>query len=435
MKLPQILTSLMLLSAAAQAVVPGIRPPQTRAQLPNRSGAYTLCVKDGGPKIQAHDAAGEFYARQTLQQLRREHGGVLPEGLQVTDYPRYEWRGLHVDVSRHFFELSVLKQMVDSMAALKLNRLHLHLTDGPGWRLEIKGYPRLTSIGAWRKDLGPGQHEWADFRIGPDFPKIYGGFYTQEQMRELVDYARERHVMVVPEIDMPGHAYATLVAYPHFRLQQFRLEETQCGRDILDTENPEVRQFARRVLDELMQIFPADTPIHLGGDEVDTTLLSREQQRRFIQELVDYLAEHGRTAITWDEAAENGVRGQWVMLWRPDKLQTVLDTGLPVILCPLSHFYFDYPQSDRPGEPGAPNTFVISAETVHSYTPPNAQQVLGIQANLWSEQIDTPERLFYMTYPRAAIMAEHAWGSPLRSFRELMQNWRQHAPSIVPRPQ
>lgn len=435
MRLPQILTAVLLLTAAAQAVVPGVHSTHPEAPLPKIPGAYTLREVNGQNDIQAYDAAGEFYARQTLQQLRNEHGGTLPKGLQITDYPRYEWRGLHVDVSRHFFELSVLKQMIDSMAALKLNRLHLHLTDGPGWRLEIKKYPRLTAVGAWRKDLGPGQHEWADFRIGPNFPKIYGGFYTQEQMRELVAYARERHVMVVPEIDMPGHAFATLVAYPHFRLPQFALEETQCGRDILNVEHPEVLEFARNVLDELMQIFPADTPIHLGGDEVDTSLLSREQQRCFIQKLVDYLAEHGRTAITWDEAAENGVRGQWVMLWRPDKLQTVLDTGLPVILCPLSHFYFDYPQSDRPGEPGAPNTFVISAETVHSYTPPNAPQVLGIQANLWSEQIDSPARLFYMAYPRAAVMAEHAWGSPRRSLPQLIRNWHQHAPNIIPRPQ
>ena len=315
--------------------------------------------------------------------------------------------------------------MVDTMAALKLNRLHLHLTDGPGWRLEIKSYPRLTSVGAWRKKLEPGPHEWADFRIGPDFPEIYGGFYTQKEMREFIAYARERHVMVVPEIDLPGHAFATLVAYPHFRLPPFALEETQCGRDILNVEHPEVIQFAKRVLDELMEIFPEDTPIHLGGDEVDTTLLSREQQRKFVQMLVDYLAARGRRAITWDEAAENGVRGQWVMLWRPDKLQMALETGMPLILCPLSHFYFDYPQSDRPGEPGAPNTFVISPQKVHSYTPPHAPQVLGLQANLWSEHIDSEKRLFYMAFPRAAVLAEQAWGSPRRPLNNLLRDWQE----------
>ncbi|MBQ8516877.1 MAG: family 20 glycosylhydrolase [Akkermansia sp.] len=415
---------LLILTATAQAVVPGVQRDDA-VELPKIAGAYTLAVKDEQCRVQAHDAAGAFYADQTLQQLRREHNGQLPEGLRVTDYPRYEWRGLHVDVSRHFFDMAVLRRMVNTMAALKLNRLHLHLTDGPGWRLEIKSYPRLTSVGAWRKKLGPGPHEWADFRIGPDFPEIYGGFYTQEQMREFIAYARERHVMVVPEIDLPGHAFATLVAYPHFRLPQFTLAETQCGRDILNVEHPEVIQFAKRVLDELMAIFPEDTPIHLGGDEVDTTLLSREQQRKFIQMLVDYLAAHGRRAITWDEAAENGVRGQWVMLWRPDKLQMALETGLPLILCPLSHFYFDYPQSESPGEPGAPNTFVISPQKVHSYTPPLAPQVLGIQANLWSEQIDSAERLFYMAFPRAAVMAEHAWGSPRRPLNNILLDWQQ----------
>lgn len=415
---------LLMTAAAAQAVVPGVQQDGAAA-LPQIHGAYTLRVEKGQPQVQAHDAAGEFYANQTLQQLLIEHDGKLPEGLQMTDFPRYEWRGLHVDVSRHFFDMAVLRRMVDTMAMLKFNRLHLHLTDGPGWRLEIKRYPRLTSVGAWRKKLGPGPHEWADFRIGPDYPEIYGGFYTQEQMREFIAYARERHVMVVPEVDLPGHAFATLVAYPHFRLPQFTLEETQCGRDILNVEHPEVLEFAKNVLDELMGIFPADTPIHLGGDEVDTALLSREQQRVFIQRLVDYLAERGRRAITWDEAAENGVRGQWVMLWRPDKLQMALATGMPLILCPLSHFYFDYPQSDRPGEPGAPNTFVISPQKVHGYTPPRAPQVLGMQANLWSEQIDSAERLFYMAFPRAAVLAEHAWGSPRRPFNHLLRNWQQ----------
>lgn len=422
---------LLMTAAAAQAVVPGVQRDDA-AELPKIHGAYTLRVEKGQPRVQAHDTAGEFYANQTLQQLLIEHDGKLPEGLQMTDFPRYEWRGLHVDVSRHFFDMAVLRRMVDTMAMLKFNRLHLHLTDGPGWRLEIKRYPRLTSVGAWRKKLGPGPHEWADFRIGPDYPEIYGGFYTQEQMREFIAYARERHVMVVPEVDLPGHAFATLVAYPHFRLPQFTLEETQCGRDILNVQHPEVIQFAKAVLDELMEIFPADTPIHLGGDEVDTTLLSQEQQREFIQMLVDYLAERGRQAITWDEAAENGVRGQWIMLWRPDKLQMALETGLPLILCPLSHFYFDYPQHDRPNEPGAPNTFVISAEKVHGYTPPVAPQVLGIQGNLWSEQIDTPERLFYMAFPRAALLAELAWRGSQRQFSDWLKEWTLVAPSFSP---
>lgn len=170
-----------------------------------------------------------------------------------------------------------------------------------------------------------------------------------------------------------------------------------------------------------MEFFPKDTPIHLGGDEVDTALLSHEQQREFLQHLVDYLAAHGRQAITWDEAAENGVRGQWGMLWRPDKLQKVLEAGHPVILCPLSHFYFDYPQTNRPDEPGAPNTFVISAQKVHSYTPPAAPQVLGMQGNLWSEQIDSAERLFYMAFPRAVLLAEKVWGAPDRPFDEVLK--------------
>ncbi len=314
---------------------------------------------------------------------------------------RVEWRGLHVDVSRHFFGVEVLQQLIDRMAELNYNRLHLHLTDGPGWRLEIKRYPRLTSVGAWRKRLPVGKWNWKAHEIGSHFTDCYGGYYTQAEMRSLIAYGAERGIMLVPEIDMPGHAYACLVAYPELAL----VPPPGCklGRDVLAVEKPEVRQFAREVLDEVMAIFPKGTPIHLGGDEVDTRLLTHEQQRVFMQEMVDYVIERGYPAITWDEAACNGVRGQWVMLWRAEMMEQVLAMAQPVILCPNSHLYFDYPQRHEDAEA---NEHVITVETVRSFRAPALPHVLGMQGNVWTEHIRTPEQLFHMAFPRAEVLAE-----------------------------
>ena len=314
---------------------------------------------------------------------------------------RPTWRGLHVDVSRHYFEPAVLRQFMDRMADLNYNRLHLHLTDGPGWRLEIKRYPRLTSVAAWRKRLPAGPWNWRSHEIGSHFHECYGGFYTQEDMRQLIAYGAERGIMLVPEVDLPGHAYATLVAYPELAIEP--PPGCKLGRDVLAVQRPEVRRFVRDVLDEIMAIFPPGTPIHLGGDEVDPRLLSCEDQRDFLQEMVDYVQSRGYPAITWDEAACNGVRGQWVMLWRAEMYERVMALNMPVILCPNSHFYFDYPQDPQSAAPGE---HVITTETVRSFRIPSAPHVLGVQANLWTEHIRTPEQLFHMAFPRAEVLAE-----------------------------
>lgn len=317
---------------------------------------------------------------------------------------RPQWRGLHVDVSRHFFAPDVLRQLMDRMETLQFNRLHLHLTDGPGWRLEIKSFPLLTEVGAWRKKLPPGEWGWQDHEIGNHFPECYGGYYTQQEMKELVEYGAARGIMLVPEIDMPGHAYAALVAYPELALEP--PPGCKLGRDVLAVNKPEVLAFAKAVLDEVMLLFPPGTPIHLGGDEVDAALLSVEQQRDFMQELVNYVTVRGYPAITWDEAACNGVRGQWVMLWRAEQMERVLAMKMPVILCPNSHFYFDYPQSEASAAPGER---VISCDTVRSFRMPRSPYVLGLQGNLWSERIFTPAQLFHMAFPRAGVMAETFW--------------------------
>ncbi len=408
-----LLPLLLALAATAQAVIPA--PRDVEDAVP---GAYRLCCEGGHWKVESADEAGRFYARQTQRQL--EAAGELADTLCVVDSPRYAWRGLHLDVSRHFFPPDELRRFIDRMAALKLNRLHLHLTDGAGWRFEVKAYPRLTQVGAWRRDKTDRPWDWPATELGCGYDRDYGGFYTQAELRELVAYAAARHVMLVPELDVPGHSYAVLFCYPEMALPGFEPRGNGLhGQDVLRVRSPQVIRFVETVLDELMGIFPPETPIHLGGDEVPTDLLSAEEQRAFMQHCVDYLQAHGRQAITWDEAAELGVRGQIVMLWRAEKLGEMLCRGHRLILCPTRPFYFNYPRfaGDTPGD--AP---VNSLENVFAYNPPQGN-ILGLQANLWTEHIRTAEELYARAYPRAAALAERAWGSPKRPLGDFLRDW------------
>lgn len=426
MRLLPLLSLAGMLTTAAQGVIPAPQhisgnPAEPLPALPQVEGAYTLrySAQKGEWEVNARDAAGRRYAQLTAAALVRENGGTPPPYVAVCDYPRHAWRGLHLDVSRHFFPPEVVREYIDRMAELKLNRLHLHLTDGPGWRIEIKKYPRLTEFAAWRKDLGVEDWEWPSIKIGPNHPKVEGGFYTQDQMRELVQYARGRGIMIVPEIDMPGHSYAAIAAYPEIGRADFPQMGLR-GGDVLDVTNPRSLEFAKDVLTELMQLFPVDTPLHLGGDEVLPQFATREQQRDWMQRLVDFCREHGREAIVWDEAATNGVQRQTTMVWHASGTETLFHSGAPLILCPCSHFYFDYrPTEDDPGSVPA----VITLQKVFEYTVPQGN-IRGIQANLWTEHITTPQRLFHMAFPRAAALSERAWGSPKRPFADFQKDLR-----------
>ncbi len=409
----------------AEAVIPAPRG------IAEGQGAYRLTREGGLWTVKAADAAGQFYAEQTRRQL--EAAGVAANGLAVADSPLYAWRGLHLDVSRHFFTVAEVKRFIDRMAALKLNRLHLHLTDGPGWRWAVKAYPRLTQIGAWRRDKTSEPWNWRGTELGAGHDRDYGGYYTQTELRDLIHYAAERHIMIVPEVDFPGHSYAALFCYPELALPGFEPQGNGLrGRDMLNVRDPNVITFVETVLDELMALFPAGTPIHLGGDEVPTDILSAEEQRVFMQHCVDYVRAHGREAITWDDAACMGVRRQIIMLWRPDKLEEVLATGQPLILCPCRPLYFDYPRfkGDSPttGEP------VNSLADVLAYTPPNKGNILGLQGNLWTEHIRNESELHAKAFPRAAALSERAWGSPARPMPDLLRDWERLAPSAKTKP-
>lgn len=426
MRLHLLIPAFAVWLAAAQGVIPApqhisCNPAEPLPALPQVEGAYTLrySAQKGKWEVDARDAAGRRYAQLTAAALVRENGGTPPPYVAVCDYPRHAWRGLHLDVSRHFFPPEVVKEYIDRMAELKLNRLHLHLTDGPGWRIEIKKYPRLTEFAAWRKDLGVEDWEWPSIKIGPNHPKVEGGFYTQDQMRELVQYARGRGIMIVPEIDMPGHSYAAIAAYPEIGRTDFPQMGLR-GGDVLDVANPRSLEFAKDVLTELMQLFPADTPLHLGGDEVLPQFATPDQQRDWMQRLVDFCRGHGREAIVWDEAASNGVQRQTTMVWHASGTEKLFHSGAPLILCPCSHFYFDYrPTEDDPGSVPA----VITLQKVFEYTVPPGN-IRGIQANLWTEHITTPQRLFHLAFPRAAALSERAWGSPVRPFADFQRDLR-----------
>lgn len=441
-RLSTLLLSLLLISGTGEAVIPApqsIRHQITDSPPPEQDGGYVLRLthdEAGQPRWQVSSTSesGYFYAEQTRRQLEAEYGENLPQTLEIVDYPKLSWRGLHVDVSRHFFTVSELKAFMDRMAALKLNRLHLHLTDGPGWRLQINSYPNLTRIGAWRRENRNPAWYWPDTRIGSDFEEVYGGYFTQQDMRELIDYGRERFITIVPEIDIPGHSYAALCAYPELAQEDFdKLGNGLRGCDTIDVDKPSTEHFFKTVFDEIITLLPKGTPIHIGGDEVPEYLISTEKQRLWSQNLVEYLAEKGRKAITWDESAINGVTGQTVMLWRADMLDTVLALGLPVILTPNSHCYFDFPQRDSELEPLAMGNKAITLRDVFDMKLPDNSLVVGLQANLWTEYIRGYDHLLYMAFPRAAALAERAWGSPRRPFADFRQNLDCH-PDFVPPP-
>lgn len=413
-------------------------------------GGYRLLVfadNNGMPRIQlrASSPSGFFYGIQTLTALLEEYKtdkGYLIPPLFIDDAPKYAWRGLHLDVSRHFFPKEDVEELIDAMALAKLNNLHLHLTDGPGWRLEIKKYPRLTDISAWRRDARKEEWNWRNTLLGPDQQEgeVYGGFYTQDDLRQLIAYAALRHIRIVPEIDLPGHSYAALFAYPALGCSDFDPQDNGLrGHDNLCMGNAESLTFVKDILTELMDIFPPGTPIHIGGDEVmpgcgQNCGLCRarmsalgisttpELQAGFMKDIVLFLKDNGRESIAWDEAFETGLKGPIMMLWREEqKGAQASQGGTPVILTPSSHFYFDYYQGDPSKEPKAIGGH-ITLERVFDYTPlPDIANILGIQGNLWTEYIQNKRQLEYMAWPRGFALAEKAWGSPSTSFSDFRQ--------------
>ena len=401
--------------------------------------AYSLAVTPRKIEIKGGDAAGTFYGVQSLLQLIPLKGKPVLPGCHIIDKPRFGWRGMHLDVGRHFFPKKNIKTFIDQLAAHKMNIFHWHLTEDQGWRIEIKKYPKLTQVGAWRKATPPYGHRWQQDG------KRYGGFYTQKEIREIVAYAEARHITIVPEIDMPGHMAAAIASYP------------ELGNDDVPDYNPEVKTFwgvhpytlspkestfkwIDDVLTEVCALFDSEY-IHIGGDEAPKKqwkqskfaqeVMKREGcknehdlQSYMIKRIEKILEAKGRKLIGWDEIREGGLSpNATVMLWRGwNHAVESIKEGHDVVMAPTSHTYFDHYQNKPSKELAKGVEFECIGgyrplDSVYAFDPvpvqfqgtEKAKHILGCQGQLWTEYMHTWDKVEYCAFPRIAALAEVAW--------------------------
>jgi hexosaminidase len=420
-----------------------IRMTTRRADASLGSEGYRLEVTPEGALITAGGAAGMFYGTQTLLQLLppgvfstakvQEPVAWAVPAVRISDRPRFVWRGLLLDVARHFFNKEELKNFIDLMAQYKLNTLQIHLTDDQGWRVQIKRYPRLTEVGAWRNAIGFGFAAGDGTAYGKD--GRYGGFYTQDDVRDLVAYAKARYVTIVPEIEMPGHSAAALSAYPEYSCFGGPYNRDSGPMGIYCPGNDATFTFLENVLREVMDLFPGKY-LHIGADEVAKGNWTRcpkckariereglksehELQSYFVKRIERFINAQGRALIGWDEILEGGLApNATVMSWRGiEGGVTAAKAGHDVIMTPTGYCYLDYCQAKR-GEPRAIGGFLPLVK-VYGYDPlppglppGNASHVLGAGGNLWSEFFPNYAQVQYMAYPRACAIAELTWTDP-----------------------
>ena len=402
---------------------------------------YRLDVRPGKVRIAAGYPAGAFYGVQSFRQLLpasfENAGKSEPESweipsVSIRDLPRFSYRGMHLDVGRHFFPVEFIKKYIDLLALHKFNRFHWHLTEDQGWRIEIKKYPRLQEIAAWRKETLVGHYSDKPHRFDG---QRYGGFYTQDEIREVVRYAAERQITIVPEIELPGHALAALSAYPELACTPGPFEAATKWGVFDDVFCPKENTFTflEDVLTEVMDLFPGEY-IHIGGDECPKTrwkscshcqaLIHKEGlkdehglQSFFIRRIERFLNSKGRQIIGWDEILEGGLApNATVMSWRGIAGGiAAAQQGHKVIMTPTTHCYLDYYQAEAQGEPTAIGGF-LPIEKVYHYEPipeeldaEQAKLVLGAQGNVWTEYMKTSRQVEYMAFPRALALAELTW--------------------------
>jgi hexosaminidase len=401
---------------------------------------YRLDVTPQQVRIEAATDAGLFHGAASLLQLLTPEdgtkGAVSLRALHVEDRPRYAWRGLMLDSARHYQSVAFIEALLDQMARYKLNTFHWHLTDDQGWRLQIKHYPRLTDIGAWRVEAGRAHLEDIDPKTGK--PRLYGGFYTQDQVREIVAYAKARSITVVPEIEMPGHATAAILAYPELGVRAADPKTISDWGVFPNLYKPSDQTFVflENVLTEVIALFPGPY-IHVGGDEAikDYWKASPEIQAQikvlglkdedglqswFIQRIQRFLAAHGRRLVGWDEILQGGLPSDAVVMsWHgASGAVAAAKAGHDAILTPGLPFYFDNRQSGAADEPPG-RGLIISLQNVYGFDPtPTAldaaskAHILGLQANVWTEHIRLDDRVEHMAFPRAIALAEMAWSPP-----------------------
>ena len=404
-------------------------------QLPSPE-SYTLSVTPQQILIRATSGAGLFYGLQTLLQLAQPSGAgsYSIASVEIEDTPRFAYRGLMLDVSRHFSTKEFIKKQIDALAYYKINRLHLHLTDAAGWRLEIKKYPLLTEFAAWRTD--PTWKQWWNGGrkyVRCDAPGTYGGYYTQDDIREILEYARQHYITVIPEIEMPSHSEEVLAAYPQLSCsgEPYKNSDFCVG-------NEETFTFLENVLTEVMELFPSEY-IHIGGDEAGKSAWKTcpkcqkrmkdehlanvdELQSYLIHRIEKFLNNHGRHLLGWDEILQGGIApNATVMSWRGEEGGiAAVTSGHRAIMTPGAYCYLDSYQDAPYSQPEAIGGY-LPLKKVYSYNPvpasltaEQAKLVYGVQGNLWVEYIPTPEHVEYMIYPRILALAETAWSAPER---------------------
>ncbi|WP_266202409.1 beta-N-acetylhexosaminidase [Pontibacter kalidii] len=430
---------------------------------------YKLSVSPEAILVKGNSPAGVFYGLQSLLQTLpavRTNEALQVPAMEISDEPRFGWRGMMLDVSRHFYTVEAVKEFIDLMALYKMNTFHWHLTDNEGWRLEIKKYPKLTSVGAWRKEIPGSVYYKPDSTYQKPLtgkPYTYGGYYTQEQAKEVVAYAKARHITVIPEIDIPGHSGAALTAYPEFSCERHRQQAPTSAlwNGVTDPANVNLNYcagndstflFLQDVLDEVRAIFPAEY-IHIGGDEVDKSYWKKcprcqarmaaegleneeELQSYFIRRMEKYLLAHNKKLLGWDEILEGGLApSATVMSWRGEKggIEAAKQNHY-VVMTPSDPLYFNRYQAGPEGEPFAAKYSINTLERVYQYnphpealTPDEHKYVLGAQANIWTEFISSVAHLEYMLLPRLPAIAEALW-TPLEkkdfnSFVNRLNSW------------
>ena len=411
---------------------------------------YVLTVSKKGVTIAGGSSAGVFYGIQTLRKALADEeqtkgGCVLLPAVNIIDAPRFSYRGMHLDCSRHFFPVTFVKKYIDLLAIHNMNVFHWHLTDDQGWRLEIRRWPKLTTVGSQRSGTIIGTNSDLDDHTP------YGGYYTQQEARDIVAYAKARHITVIPEIDMPGHMLAALASYPELGCTGGPYQVGHYWgvyKDVLCVANERVYQFVEDVLTEVMDIFPSEV-IHIGGDETPTekweqcpkcqalstklgaattsgeafsplTSHLSPLQAHFTRRVFDFLTAHHRRALGWDEILDGCPQDAMIMSWRgsePGAKAAAL--GHDVVMTPTTHCYFDYQQAEDPQfEPSRCGGF-IPVEKVYSLNPvadslsAEAQKhILGVQANLWTEYVTNEEMAEYQALPRMSALAEVQWTLP-----------------------
>ena len=411
---------------------------------------YSLHISEEKIEIRAADHAGAFYAVQTLRQLlppTLERINSLPKNsvelpqVTITDAPRFQYRGMHLDVSRHFFPKAFIKKYISYLAMLKMNRFHWHLTDDQGWRIEIKEYPLLTQKAAFRDETLIGHYNESPQLFDG---KRYGGFYTQEAVKEIVAYAESLNITIIPEIEMPGHAQAAISAYPELGCtgKDTKVATKWGVFETIYCPNQKTFAFLKNTLTEVMELFPSEY-IHIGGDEAPKTQwkacshcknLIKEKNLRdedglqswFLKEIEAFVNSKGKKIIGWDEILEGGLApNATVMSWRgTEGAIEAAKQGNHVIMTPTSHAYFDYYQDDHPDEPLAIGGF-LPLKKVYGFNPIPSElegaekdKVLGAQGNVWTEYITTTAQVEYMAFPRIVAMAEVVWSGPTENIDE-----------------